>query len=227
MINSIIVFFATIAVYKIAQKTNKIPYIKEISPILITGVIIILFLELFNIEFETYREGADFLTFLLIPATISLGFPLYKNINMLIKNKRVIYSAFAIASVIALLSTYFIGELCKSDQKIILSILPKSITAPMAIECAKQLHAIPELTTCVVVLTGIFGAIFGHKILELVHVKNNVAIGIAIGSASHVIGTSKCIEKGEPKQIVMSTIALIIVGIFTVALSPVIYALLS
>lgn len=227
MIKGLIVFFATIFAFKFSQKTNKFPIIKEISPILIAGALIILCLKVFNIEYQTYKEGAKFLNFLLIPATISLGYPLYKNINMLAKNKRVVYSAFVLAALVALISTYFIGKLCHSELRVILSLLPKSTTAPMALESAKQLCAIPELTACVVALTGIFGAVFGHKILKFVNVKNNIAIGIAIGSASHVIGTSKCIEKGEPKQVVMSTLALIVVGILTVALSPIIYAILS
>lgn len=221
MMNSLFGIISTLFSYKIAKFLNKYPIIKEISPILSAGLIIILFLKVFKIDYETYKKGANCITFFLIPATIALGYPLYKNVSMLVKNKRVVYFAFLLASLVAFLSTFLIGNFGNSEKQIVLSMLPKSITAPMALEASKLLGGIPELTACVVVLTGIFGGIFGHKILNFVKVKNHVAIGIAMGAASHVIGTSKCIEKGNQKQIVMSTLALVVVGIITVALSPI------
>ena len=79
---------------------------------------------------------------------------------------------------------------------------------------------IPELTVCVVVLTGVFGGMFGHRILKLINVKNDIAIGLSIGAASHVVGTAKCIETNKEKQIVMSSVALVIVGILTTIIIP-------
>lgn len=225
--NSLFGILSTIFSFKFAKYLNKYPILKEISPILIAGIILIFILKIFNIDYCVYKQGASYITFLLIPATIALGYPLYKNSKMLVKNKRIIYVAFVLATIIAILSTYIIAYKGHAHTQIIVSMLPKSITAPMAIETSKQLGGIPELTACVVVLTGVFGAIFGHKILKLVKVKNNIAIGIAIGSASHVVGTSKCIEKGNQKQIAMSTLALVIVGIFTVVLAPLIWNILK
>ncbi len=223
--HSLFGILSTIFSFKLAKYLSKYPIIKDVSPILLGGIIIILFLKIFNINYLSYKQGASYITFLLMPATIALGYPLYKNLNMLTNYKRIIYSAFVMASLIAILSTFLLGNLCHTHFQIIASLLPKSITAPMAVEVSKQLNGIPELTACVVVLTGIFGAIFGHKILNLIKVKNNIAIGIAIGSASHVIGTAKCIENGIRKQIVMSTLALVIVGIITVVLSSIIYSI--
>ena len=79
---------------------------------------------------------------------------------------------------------------------------------------------IPELTACVVVLTGVFGAMFGHKILKLIKVKSDIAIGLSIGAASHIIGTSKCVETNREKQIVMASVALVIVGILSAIVAP-------
>ena len=102
-----------------------------------------------------------------------------------------------------------------SDWNIITSLIPKSVTTPIAVEISKAIGGIPELTACIVVVTGIYGALFGHKILKLFHIKSDVAIGLSIGASSHVMGTSSCIEKKKDKQVVMATLALIIIGILT------------
>ena len=210
----------TIALYKLSEKLKKLPFINIFPPMLITGIILIIILKIFHISYQTYNESASFLTFLLIPATISLGYPMYKKINILIKYKRIIYTAFMLATICALLSTYLIANCSHTDINIIISLLPKSVTAPIAVEISKSLGGIPELTACIVALTGVFGAILGHKILEFIKVKNDIAIGLSIGATSHVIGTSRCIEKGRGKQIAMSTLALIIVGIITAMITP-------
>lgn len=210
----------TVALFKSAEMLKKYPIIGKFPPVLISGIILILALDVFHIEFEKYNESACFLTYLLIPATVSLGYPLYKNVKVLVKNKRIIYTAFIFASIVAMLLTYVFAKLCHTDLNILISMLPKSVTAPIAVEISKTIGGVPELTACVVVLTGVCGAILGHKILELLKVKNDVAIGLSMGAASHVIGTSRCIEKGREKQIVMSTLALVMVGILTAIFAP-------
>lgn len=212
---------ATIFIFKGAELLKKYPIIGKIPPVLITGIILIIILDFFHIDFAKYNESACFLTVLLIPATVSLGYPLYKNVNILLKNKRVIYSAFVFATIIAMALTYLFAKLCHTDSNIIISMLPKSVTAPIAVEISKTIGGIPELTACVVVLTGVCGALLGHKILEWIRVKNDIAIGLSMGAASHVIGTSRCIEKGRTKQVVMSTLALVLVGILTAILAPI------
>lgn len=215
----------TIILYKLAEKLKKVKYFSKIPPLLLSGLALILVLSFFNIDYHLYNESASLLTFLLVPATISLGYPLYKNSMMLTKNKRIIYVAFCFSTFVALVATYIIASLCKSDLNIIVSLLPKSVTAPIAVEISKTLGGIPELTACVVVLTGVFGAVLGHKILSLIGVKNDLAIGLSIGAASHVLGTSSCIEKKREKQVVMSTLALVIVGILTAILAPILIKL--
>lgn len=206
----------TIVFYKIAEclKWAKLP------PIILAGAAVIFTLEYFHVDFELYNKSASYLTLLLMPATVALGYPIYKNIELLKQNKRVIYTAFFVATIIAIVTTYVTAKICNADLCIIESMLPKSVTAPIAIEISKNLGGIPELTTCVVVLTGIFGGLFGHKILEIIRVKNDIAIGLSIGAASHVVGTSSCIEKGKEKQIVMASTALVIVGILTAIIAP-------
>lgn len=226
MINSFGIV-STVVLFKIFDKYKNFPLIKPFPPLLVTGICLILILKIFDIDYKTYNETASWLTFLLIPATISLGFPLYRNLNMLVKNKRIIYTAFFVAMGLALFTTFLIGKFCHTDSTIILSMLPKSVTAPIAVEISKSLHGVPELTACFVALTGIFGALTGHKILKFIRVKNDVAIGLSMGATCHVIATSKCIETGREKQVVMSTLALVLVGIITAIFAPLLLFLLK
>ena len=213
-------FIVTVVAYKFSDKLKKYPLLRKIPSILIASCIVVIFLKLFQINFETYNETAKWLTYMLFPATISLGYPIYKNISLLKKNKRIIFGAFLLSTIIALVSTYIIAKLCQAEIIVIESLLPKSTTVPIAVEISKNIGGIPELTACVVLLTGIFGGVLGHKILKLVKVKNDIAIGLSIGASSHVIGTASCIEKGKEKQIVMSSIAFVIVGILTALIAP-------
>ena len=214
-------FIITVLYFKLGQLSKKLPITCKLPPIVTAGVLLILTLEIFHIDFDLYNESASYLTLMLIPATIALGYPIYKNLELLKKYKRIIYTSFFIAAIVAIIGTYFIAKLCHSELSVIESMLPKSVTAPIAVEISKLSGGIPELTACVVVLTGVFGAMFGHKILKLINVKSDIAIGLSIGAASHVIGTAKCVETKREKQIVMASVALVIVGILTAIIIPI------
>lgn len=217
----------TIVLYKTAEWLKNFQILAKFPPIIITGAAIIFILEFFHIDFETYNKSASYLTFMLMPATIALGFPIYKNIELLKQNKRIIYTAFFAAAVFAILTTYLTAKLCHADLYLIESMLPKSVTAPIAVEISKRIGGIPELTACAVVLTGIFGGMTGHKILEFLKVKNDIAIGLSMGAASHVVGTARCIEKGREKQVVMASVALVIIGVLTAVIAPLFLCLLK
>ena len=125
------------------------------------------------------------------------------------------YFGFLIAVVTAIITTIVLGKIFNADWQLITSLMPKTVTTPIAIEISKTIGGIPELTACLVCLTGIYGAMFSHKILKVFKIKSDIATGLAIGATSHVLGTSTCIEKKRQKQVVMATLALIIIGILT------------
>ncbi len=208
-------FIITFFIYELAKRLKQYKLLSKIPPMMTTGIIVILFLKLLNIEYQEYNESAYLYTLLLGPATIALAFPLVENIELLTKNKRAIYFGFIIAALTAVITTIIVGTIFHSDKQIIISLMPKSVTTPIAVEISKAIGGIPELTACIVVVTGIYGAVFGHKLLKLIHIKSDIAKGLAIGASSHVLGTSSCIEKNRPKQVVISTLALIITGILT------------
>lgn len=218
------VFFLTIIIFKLSERVinlKSLRFLKIFPPVLLTGILMILWLKIFNKSYYEYKISTSLLTFLLIPATISLGYPLYKNKNILLKYKRIIYSAFFVAIFCAVILTFLTGFCCHINSALTISMLPKSVTAPIAIEISKSAGGIKELTACVVVLTGVFGAIFGHLILKLFKVKNDIAIGLALGATSHVIATAKCVETGRAKQVTMSSLALVVVGILTAIIIPI------
>ncbi len=208
-------FITTFLIYELSKKSRKFKYLKKIPPLMLSGIILIIFLKIFHIDYQSYNESACMYTLLLGPATISLAFPLVENLSLLKKNKRAVYFGFIVAALTAITTTFILGKLMHSDWNIITSLIPKSVTTPIAVEISKAIGGIPELTACIVVVTGIYGALFGHKILKLFHIKSDVAIGLSIGASSHVMGTSSCVEKKKDKQVVMATLALIIIGILT------------
>lgn len=205
----------TIILFFIFKRFNlKIPIIISV------GIIIILILKVFNIDYATYNKSASILSFLIAPATIALALPMYKNYNILLTNKRALYPALFLATIIAIISTYFCAKIFGADFKVIMSMIPKSTTMPIALEISKNIDGICEITAVVVALTGVFGGVFGHKILKLLKVKNDVSIGLALGSASHVIGTAACADRKKEKQVATSAIALIIVGLLSAIIIP-------
>ena len=220
MINPIGLIFS-VGLFKGFQKLKIRGKSLPLPPILLAGMFLIAILKIFNINFETYNESGKYLTLMLIPAVVALGYPIFKHRDLLIKNKRIIYTGFMFATILAIISTYFVAKFAHADLRIIVSMLPKSVTAPIAVEISKGMGGVPELTACVAVLTGVFGAVFGHKLLKLFKVKHDISIGLAIGAASHVIGTARCAEKGRELQVVMASLALVIVGILTAILAPV------
>lgn len=213
-------FFSTLILFLIFNKLKNNKFLKKIPIIISVGVILIIILKVFKIDYNLYYKSANILSFLIAPATIALAYPMYKNSDVLVKNKRALYPAIFLATIVALISTYICAKFFHAEFKVILSMLPKSITLPIAVEISKSIGGYGELTAIVVALTGVFGGVFGHGILKFLKVKNDVAIGLAIGSASHLIGTASCAEKKKEKQLASSTIALILVGIVSAIIIP-------
>lgn len=201
----------TVLIFEIVKRVKCI----KIPAMMVTSIFLIIVLCMFKIDYSEYNESACFLTLLLGPATIALAMPLSDNAKILLKNKRAVYFGFLIAVVTAIITTIVLGKIFNADWQLITSLMPKTVTTPIAIEISKTIGGIPELTACLVCLTGIYGAMFSHKILKVFKIKSDIATGLAIGATSHVLGTSTCIEKKRQKQVVMATLALIIIGILT------------
>lgn len=213
----------TVIIFYFCLNLRNVKYVGKLPSVMTTGIAVIFILKFFGLDYISYNESASYITLMLGPATIALAYPLVENIELLTKNKRATYFGLLTAVITAIASVWGLGKLTHTDSSIIISMIPKSVTTPVAVEISKAIGGIPELTACFVAITGVYGAIIGHKILKLMHIKSDIAKGIAIGATSHVVGTSSCIEKKRPKQVVTSTLALIITGIITAAICVVLF----
>ncbi|HPT42475.1 MAG TPA: LrgB family protein [Paludibacteraceae bacterium] len=224
--NELVFFTFTIIVYWLAQRLQAKTGILLLNPILITVVIIISFLMVFHVDYETYHGGSKYIEFLLKPAVVALGVPLYKQLEVIRKQALNIIISQLAGCITGIVSVVLIAKLMGASKEIIYSLAPKSVTTPIAIEITKSIGGIAPLTTSVVIVVGIFGAVFGYGILKLTGVKNPMAQSLSMGNASHAIGTSKSMEI-SPAFGAMSSIGLIVNGIFTAILAPYVLKLLG
>lgn len=197
-----------------------------LNPLLIAIFLVIIFMLLFNIEIEAFNKGGDFINMFLGPATVVLALPLYKQISLFKKHFLAIIVGIFIGSSVSILSVIFIGKLFNLDNSIILSLIPKSVTTPIGIEISNSIGGITSVTVLSIVISGIIGAVIGPTVCRIFKIKNNISLGIALGTASHAVGTSKALEIGETEG-AMSSLSIGIAGIITVFLVPIYFNLFS
>lgn len=179
-----------------------------------------------GVEYKQYAAGAEFINFLLGPATIALALPLYKNRKIIMEKAVAIGSGVTLATLTAILVVYFCGKTFGASEQVLVSLVPKSVTTPIAIEVSKTIGGIPALTTAAVIFTGMLGATFNHRLLQLFGIKNDVAAGLAIGASSHGLGTSVCAAV-SPVQLAIGGVAIALTGISTSILAPLLLPLLE
>lgn len=191
------------------------------NPLLISAILSIFVLYIFDIDFETYNQGAKMITFLLTPATVCLAVPLYKQSQILMKHINAIVISLFCGCVAGMLSIVGICLLFNVDQTLLFSFLPKSITTAIAIGVSELIGGNSTITVGVVVVTGILGAIIAKSVCQIFDITHPIAVGLAIGNSSHAIGTAKAIEFGEIEG-AMSSLSIVIAGVFTVIIAPII-----
>lgn len=196
------------------------------NPVLIAVIIIVLILTLTHTNYETYFEGAQFVHFLLGPATVALAIPLYRQFDRVRKSWAAILVSLLAGSLTAALSAILIGWLFGANAGILASIAPKSATAPIAMGISEKIGGLPSLTAALVILTGVLGAVVGPWILDLTGIKRSSARGFAIGLASHGIGTARALQINELAG-AFSALAMGLNGLATSLLVPLLFALIS
>ncbi len=184
-----------------------------------------MFLVAMQIPYEAYESGAKYISVLLGPATVALGVPLYQHRALIRKHLRIILPAIIVGSLAGLISVIVLVGLLSGSTEILLALLPKSVTSPIAIEIGRRLGAIPELTAVFAVLTGLLGSMVGATLLRSLGIKSDLAIGIAIGTASHGIGTAKIIRESAVLGS-LSSFAMALAGILVSLLFIPLYYLL-
>jgi predicted murein hydrolase (TIGR00659 family) len=197
-----------------------------LNPILVAIAAIILTLKLCNVSYESYHSGGKYIEFLLKPAIVALGVPLYLQLEQIRKQAVPILLSQLVGCVIGIVSAVLVAHYLGASTQVIISLSPKSATTPIAIEVSRVMGGIPALSAIIVILTGIFGAIFGQAILRLARVKSPIAQGLALGAAAHAVGTSHAMEASQ-RLGAYSSLGLIVNGTLTGLLAPFILQLLG
>ena len=195
-----------------------------LNPVLTAVVALIVLLKATATDYQTYFQGAQFVHFLLGPATVALAVPLYRQVHALRRSFVALMVALVIGSVTAALSAMVIAAHLGAGRQIVFSLAPKSVTAPIAMGIAEQIGGLPSLTAALVILTGITGAVFGTLILDRLGVKDPRARGLALGTASHGIGTARALQESETAG-AFSGLAMGLNGVVTALLVPVLVRL--
>lgn len=226
MSNPIILLAITFGIYYVARQIQKWTGWVVLNPILITIAALIALLQLTGISYETYEQGGQYIDFWLKPAIVALGVPLYQNLGQIRRHLLPILMSQLVGCLVGIVSVTLIASALGASHEVIVSLAPKSVTTPIAMEVCKTSGGIPSLTAAIVVIVGLFGAIFGFKILEVWHVRNPFSQGISMGTAAHAVGTSRAMEKGETYG-AYSSLGLILNGVLTALLTPFVLKLLG
>jgi predicted murein hydrolase (TIGR00659 family) len=194
--------------------------------VLIAVAIVVVVLETSGTAYETYFDGAQFVHFLLGPATVALALPLYRQLPNLRRLALPILASLAAGSLTAIVSAVSVATLLGASRQSIASLAPKSATTPIAMAVAKEIGGVPSLTAVLVITTGVFGAVAARGILNLLRVTEVEARGFALGVASHGIGTARAFQVSEDMG-AFAGLGMGLNGIFTAFVVPVLLPVLS
>ncbi|WP_010678470.1 LrgB family protein [Bacillus timonensis] len=189
-------------------------------PIATTTFVILIFLLTLSIPYETYMVGGKWIDELLGPAVVALAYPLYRNHESLKQFFIPILIGVFVGSTIGIVTGIYLSKIAAINPEIILSIAPKSVTTPVAMDIASVTGGVPALAAVYVMIAGISGAMFGPLLLKISKVTHFVGIGLGFGTASHGIGTSRALELGTNEGAI-SSIAMILSAVYTSIMLPV------
>lgn len=221
---SLVTVFLTAAVYQGAVRMQKRFRSQLLNPVLVSVSILIVFLLYTEFPYELYAKETRGLSFLLGPATVALAVPLYRQLAALKRNWRALLIGSVVGAGVGIGSVLLLAKLFTLPPAIVLSLVPKSVTTPIAMDVSSVIGGLPSLTAALVILTGLLGAVFGPQILTRLRITEETARGLAIGAAAHGLGTSRAIQESE-RQGAISGIAIGLVGFATALLAPVLVTL--
>lgn len=196
------------------------------NPILVSIAVLITFLQLTGISYETYNRGGHLIEFWLRPAVVALGVPLYLQLSTIKKQIIPILLAELAGCIVGLLSVVFIAKELGASHEVILSLAPKSVTTPIAMEVTKAVGGIPSLTAAVVVCVGLMCAVCGYKTMGFARVKSPAAQGLSMGTAAHALGTATSMDVSRLHG-AYASLGLTLNGIFTALFTPLVIPMLN
>lgn len=222
---SILVIVVTISLFLLMRYLYGRFPLSVFHPVLTTTTIIALLLVIFNISYVDYMEGGKWIEAFLGTAVVSLAYPLYKQRKRMVQYKNAIFLGISSGLITAMGSVILFAKLFKLENEILYTILPKSITTPVAIQLSETIDGIPPLTAVFVMLAGFSGVIIGPFVMKLTKIESPLGIGIALGSASHALGTAKATEYGEI-ALSMASVAMTLSAISGALIGPLLILIL-
>lgn len=210
--------FLSIAAYALGCGLNRKFRTPLCNPLLIAIVLVVGVLLVFRIPYEDYNAGGEIVSLFLAPATACLAVGIYSKLAVLKKYWLPILVGAVAGSASSMLSVYALCRLLGLDEQLTVSLIPKSVTTPIAVGIVESAGGLTPITVVAVIVTGILGAILAPAMIRLFRISDSVAAGLAIGACSHAVGTSKAVELGEVEG-AMSGLAIGVCGVVTVVLS--------
>ena len=210
----------SIAAYLFACWLKQKTKLAFLNPILVSVIVIIAFLLGVGIDYDTYNDGAQLLSYLLTPATVCLAIPLYEQMELLKKNWKAIMGGIisgVLTSAVCILVLCLIFHL---EHDMFVTLLPKSITTAIGMGVSEELNGIVTITVAVIIITGVVGNVLADFVYKLFHVTHPVAKGVGLGTSAHAIGTAKALEMGEIEG-AMGGLSIAVAGILTVIVAPI------
>ncbi len=196
------------------------------NPLLVSIVIVVCILLFTGTEYENFKKGTELISYLLTPATVCLAVPLYQQLELLKRNWKAVTAGILSGVLSSMLCILVFALIFRFDHPTYVTFLPKSITTAIGIGVSEELGGYISISVVSIVITGIIGNIFAEKFLKLLKINEPIAKGIAIGSSSHAIGTTKAMEMGAIEG-AMGSLSIVVSGILTVFLAPVFAPLIS
>ena len=190
------------------------------NPLLISIIVTILFLVSSHVDYETYNEGAKYLSWLLTPATVCLAIPLYEEFELLKNNAKAVLLGILAGVLTSLLTVFALAKLMGLSHANYVTLLPKSITTAIGMGVSEELRGYVTITVAVIVITGVIGNMIGEFIFKIFKIHEPISKGLALGTAAHAIGTAKAMEIGEVEG-AMSSLSIAVAGILTVVFATV------
>ena len=190
------------------------------NPLLISIIIVIAVLLLLDIDYDSYNQSAKYISYLLTPATVSLAIPLYRQLDLLKQNMMAIIIGILSGVLTSLVSILGMSMIFGLTHEECVTLLPKSITTAIGMGVSEELGGYATITVVVIIITGILGNIIGSFACKLFCIQNPISKGLALGTSSHAIGTTKAMEMGEVEG-AMSSLSIVVAGLMTVVLASV------
>lgn len=208
----------SLATYSFGMLVRKKLKLAIFNPTLISIGIIIAILLVFNIDYQTYYQGAHYLHYLLTPTTICLAVPLYQQFELLKKNYLAVLTGILSGVLTSLSSVLVMCAIFTLSHEEYITFLPKSVTTAIGMSISQEFGGYVSITVTIILITGVLGNLFAEGVCRLFRIREKIAVGIAIGSASHALGTAKAFEIGEVEG-AMSSLSIVISGLLTVGVA--------